>query len=128
MVAIPILIVNENNNFDTAFQIRPFLIMDDGYGILIIENPDYIGLKITTKKNKIKKVHEIENWKELGLKKKSYIRIEIPERIEEEQLIGKIATLPKKQFIEYYKLLLDIFNTNIIEKLIEKELEQVNNK
>ena len=102
--------------------------MDDGYGLLIIENPDYLGLKITTKKNKIKKVHEIQNWKQLGLKKKSYIRIEIPEKIEEEQLIGKIAKLPKQQFIEYYKLLLEIFNTSVIERIIQKELEQVNNK
>ena len=43
--------------------------------MLILENPDYLALKITTKKNKLNNVQEIKNWKELGLKQKSYIRI-----------------------------------------------------
>ena len=121
LAAIPVLLIKEENNFDTAFQIRPFLIVDEGKGMLVIENPDYLTLKITTKKNKIKTVKKIKNWKELGLKVKSYIRIEIPERIEEKQLIRKITELPKEQFIEYYKLMLEVFNIELINEIIEKD-------
>ena len=106
LVAMPILLVKDDNSFDTAFQIRPFLIVDEGKGMLVLENPDYLGLKITTKKNNVKHVEEIRNWKELGLKEKSYIRIEIPERIEQSQLIRKI---------------IEIFNIDIVNKLLEKE-------
>ena len=59
--------------------------------MLVTENPDYLGLKITTKNNRVKQTYEIKNWKELGLKNRSYIRIEIPQRIEQNQLIGKIT-------------------------------------
>ena len=117
LAAIPVLLLKGENNFDTAFQIRPFLIVDEGKGILVLENSDYLALKITTKKNRIKTVKAIENWKELGLKEKSYIRIEIPERIEEKQLIRKIATLPREQFINYYKLMLGIFNLDLINEV-----------
>ena len=103
-MAIPVLFVKEENNFDTGFQIRPFLIVDEGKGMLILENPDYLALKITTKNNKINNVEEITNWKQLGLKNKSYIRIEIPERIEQIQLIGKVGEMPKEQFVRYYIL------------------------
>ena len=93
--------------------------MDEGKGILIVENPDYLALKITTKKNKINNVREIPNWKELGLKQKSYIRIEIPERIEKSQLIGKITELPKEQFLTYYKEMLEIFNIELIQEMLK---------
>ncbi len=118
LVAMPILIVKDND-YDTAFQIRPFLIVDEGKGILVLENPDYLALKLTTKKNKINDFEEIKNWKELGLKEKSYIRIEIPERIEKEQLIRKITELPHNQFIKYYKQMINIFNINSIYKILE---------
>lgn len=126
LVAIPILFVKEENNFDTGFQIRPYLIVDEGKGMLIMENPDYLGLKITTKNNKINRVEEIKNWKEIGLKEKSYIRIEIPQKIEQNQLIGKIAELPRKQFLEYYKLMLEMFNIDIINKIMKTEKETSN--
>lgn len=128
LVAIPVLYAKGNNDFDTGFQIRPFLIVDEGKGMLVLENKDYLALKITTKKNKLKNVEEISNWKELGLKEKSYIRIEIPQRIEPSQLIGKIAEIPKEQFIKYYKLMIDIFNIDIIEKMMNTEKELVSNK
>lgn len=126
LVAIPILFVKEENNFDTGFQIRPYLIVDEGKGMLIMENPDYLGLKITTKNNKTNRVEEIKNWKEIGLKEKSYIRIEIPQKIEQNQLIGKIAELPRKQFLEYYKLMLEMFNIDIINKIMKTEKETSN--
>ena len=116
-----ILFVKGKNDFDTGFQIRPYLIIDEGMGMLILENPDYLALKITTKSNKVKNVEEIKNWKKIGLKEKSYIRIEIPQRIEQNQLIGKIAELPKEQFLIYYKKMIKIFNIDIINEIIEKE-------
>lgn len=86
---------------------------------------DYLCSKITTKKNKLNKAKEIKNWKELGLKKKSFVRIEIPERIEKEQFISKLTEMPYKQFIEFYKEILKIFNIEIIQQLIETEKETV---
>ena len=121
LVVIPVLRIKDENDYDTTFQIRPFLIVDEGKGMLVMENPDYLALKITTKKNKINNVQEIKNWKEIGLKQKSYIRIEIPERIEQGQLIGKVAELPKEQFLKYYKLMLEIFNVDVASEIIEKE-------
>ena len=50
--------------------------------MLVVENPDYLGMKITTKSNRVNKVEEIKNWKEIGLKSKSYIRIEMSQKIE----------------------------------------------
>ena len=121
LVAMPVLFVKGENNFDTGFQIRPYLIVDEGKGMLVLENPDYLALKITTKRNNIKNLVEIKNWKEVGLKEKSYIRIEIPQRIEQNQLIGKIAELPREQFLNYYKEMIKIFNIDIINEIIEKE-------
>lgn len=127
LVAIPILYAKGNNDFDTGFQIRPFLIVDEGKGMLVLENKDYLALKITTKKNKLKNVEEIKNWKELGLKEKSYIRIEIPQRIESTQLIGKITEIPKEQFLDYYKAMIAIFNVDVIEKMMSTEKELIGN-
>ena len=122
LVAISVLIVKEEGSFDTGFQIRPFLIVDEGKGMLILENSDYLALKITTKKNNISNAVEIKNWKKLGLKEKSYVRIEIPERIESYQLIRKITALPKEQFLEYYKLMLKIFNVDIFKIIADDSI------
>ena len=121
LVAMPILLVKGKNNYDTAFQIRLFLIVDEGKGMLVIENSDYLALKVTTKRNNVSNIQEIENWQELGLKQKSYIRIEIPQRIEENQLIGKITKVPKEQFYKYYKSMLELFNISLANKMLEKE-------
>lgn len=128
LVAIPVLFAKGNNDFDTGVQIRPFLIVDEGKGMLVLENKDYLALKITTKHNKIKNVEEIKNWKELGLKSKSFIRIEIPQRIETSQLIAKITEIPKEQFFNYYKAMINIFNIDIIEKMMSTEKELIGNK
>ena len=128
LVAMPILFVKGENNFDTGFQIRPFLIVGEGKGMLVLENNDYLALKITTKKNKVKNVEEIRNWKEIGLKEKSYIRIEIPQRIEGEQLIEKVSELSQEQFVDYYKNMLKIFNLDIISEVLDMEREEVANK
>lgn len=125
LVAIPLLVKKENNSFDTTFQIRPFLMIDEGKGVLVEENPDCLGVKITTKRNKLNKTKEIKNWKELGLKEKSFVRIEIPERIEKSQLIAFVTKMPHDQFIEFYKEILNVFNIKVIQQLIESEKEPV---
>lgn len=122
LVAMPLLIHNENGSFDTAFQIRPFLIVDEGKGVMVEENPDYLASKITTQENKITKLKCIDNWEELGLKQKSFVRIEIPERIERAQLISKISAMPNEQFIEFYKKIIELFNLDIMESIIKGEL------
>lgn len=119
---MPVLFIREENNFDTGFQIRPFLIVGEGKGMLVLENPDYLALKITTKNNKVKDVKEIKNRKQLGLKQKSYVRIEISQRIEQNQLIGKIAELPKEQFLVYYKSMLELFNLDVMNEIVEQEM------
>ncbi len=125
LVAIPLLTVKEDGTFDTAFQIRPFLIVDEGKGVLVEENNDYLASKITTKTNNVVKVKEIENWEELGLSQKSYVRIEIPERIEAEQLIRKLAKVPNEQFLDLFREILTIFNTNAIDAILEGNLQKV---
>ena len=125
LVAIPLLVKNDDNTFDTTFQIRPFLMIDEGKGVLVEENPDYLGVKITTKKNRLNKAKEIENWKELGLKEKSFVRIEIPERIEKQQLIAYVTKMPKEQFRVFYREILNIFNIELIKELLENEKETV---
>lgn len=128
LVAMPILFVKGNDNYDTGFQIRPFLIVDEGKGMLIIENSDYLALKITTKDNKVKDVVLIDNWKELGLKSKSYIRIEIPQRIEKNQLIGKVSEMPIDQFLKYYKAMIGIFNVDVMDKILKYKENYAINK
>lgn len=53
------------------------------------------------------------------------IRIEIPQRIEESHLIGKITELPKEQFWRYYKSMIEIFNVNIINEMMKLEKEAI---
>ena len=60
------------------------------------------------------------------MKSKSYIRIEIPQKIEQNQLIGKITVLPRDQFLKYYRLMLEIFNMDVIEEIMRKEKETSN--
>lgn len=98
------------------------MIIDDGRGFLIEENSNYIGLKLTSRKSNFFNVNrkEIKNWKKLGLKKKSYIRIELPLKIENQQLISKISTLTQEELNIYLKVFAKYFNLDILEKLVKK--------
>ena len=54
---------------------------------------------------------------------KSYIRIEMPIKIEEQQFDRKISTLPEKQmYSEVYKIL----NIDALKKIAEKYKKEVN--
>lgn len=102
---------------------RPCLIVDDGRGFLIEENSNYSALKLTTRKTILKSVNrkEIKNWEKLGLKKKSYVRIELPLKIEPEQLVNKITEIPKEEMREYLKDFVSIFNVEILSELSREE-------
>lgn len=122
---IPRLYFDEKtNNMSVSIEKRPCLIVDDGRGFLIEENSNYSGLKITTRYSNIKSVNrvKIENWKQLGLKKKSYVRIELPHKIEDQQLISKIGTLSSEEIALYLKELACFFNTDVLNKLSSNQL------
>lgn len=118
---IPKLIVNDDESIQVILEKRPCLIVDDGRGFLIEENSNYSGLKLTTRNTLIKKVNrkEIKNWKELGLKHKSYVRIELPLKIESQQLVNKICELKDEELKEYLKELAKYFNIGMLEKISE---------
>ena len=120
LVLIPRIVYDENDDsISVRLEKRPCLIIDDGRGFIIEENTDYSALKLTTRDNNIDNVHrkEIINWKELGLKKKSYVRIELPLKIEPEQLVFKITEMSNNDMATYLKDLANYFNVDVLEKL-----------
>ena len=100
---------------------RPCLIIDDGRGFLIEENSNYSSLKLTTRRNKIRKVNrkEIKNWKEIGLKNKSYVRIELPLKIEPSQLESKITKISDNDLKIYLKELAKYINIDMSIKILD---------
>ena len=119
LVIMPIIYVeNEEVSFKT--QKRPVLILDDGRGFIVEEdNKNYHVFKLTSQNDSYKRIL-IKNWRELGLKTKSYIRIEMPIKIEESQFVFKITELPLKQMIEYYQELYKLVNISMLEKLANR--------
>ena len=120
LVLIPRIIYdNKDDSIDVKLEKRPCLIIDDGRGFIIEENSNYGALKLTTRDNNLKKVRrkEITNWKELGLKKKSFVRIELPLKIESEQLVFKITEMSYDDMLTYLKDLANYFNINMLGKL-----------
>lgn len=57
---------------------------------------------------------------------KSYIRIEMPIKIEEQQFDRKIFTLPEKQLLEIYSEVYKILNIDALKKMAEKYKKEVN--
>ena len=120
LVLIPRIIYDDNDeSIDVKLERRPCLIIDDGRGFIIEENFNYGALKLTTRESNIKYVRrkEIINWKELGLRKKSFVRIELPLKIEAEQLVYKITEMSHDDMLIYLKDLANYFNINMLEKL-----------
>lgn len=56
---------------------------------------------------------------------RSYIRIEMPIKIEEQQFDRKISTLPEKQLLEMYSEVYKILNIDALKKMAEKYKEEV---
>lgn len=120
LVTIPILEIEEDNDINVKLQRRPCLILDDGRGLVVEEdNKNYHVLKLTTQFDRYKRM-VIENWRQLGLAKKSYIRIEMPIKIEQTQLERKITKLPDKQLLSVYSEVYKIINIKALKKLAEK--------
>lgn len=84
---------------------------------MIEDTSNYHGLKLTTKKRNNKKRREIKNWESKGLKKKSYIRIEMPIKIEQQQLIKKISELETDELIDIYISVYSLLNIEALEKI-----------
>ena len=128
VVAIPIIYYDENNDINVKIQKRPVLILDDGRGLIVeADKRNYHVFKLTTQKDPYKRIL-IKNWKELGLKYKSYVRIEMPIKIEEPQFVSKISEMPADQLLEFYQELYKIINIKTLEKLSKKEPIDVGNK
>lgn len=126
IITIPILNYDNDGTINVNLQKRPALILDDGRGLLVEEDKrNYHILKLTTQNDPYKR-KEIKNWKEIGLKKKSYIRIEMPIKIEELQLEKKIATLPGDQLLEMYCEVYNIINFKALEKMVKKYKQELN--
>lgn len=102
------------------------MILDDGRGLIVEEDRrNYHVLKLTTQNDPYKR-KLIKNWKELGLKHKSYIRIEIPIKIEEQQFERKISSIPNHQLLEMYNEIYSILNIDALEKMVKKYKEEQN--
>ncbi len=120
LVLIPRIVYDNNDeSISVKLEKRPCLIIDDGRGFIIEENSNYSALKLTTRESDLIHVHRVEiaNWKEIGLKKKSYVRIELPLKIESEQLMFKITEISKEDIKIYLKKLANYFNIDVLEKL-----------
>ncbi len=102
---IPILEFDKMGRISYKAQTRPCLIVDDGRGFIVNDDTrNYHILKTIT------------NWKEIGLKKKSYTRIELPIKLEKKQLIKKIAIIPIEELIDIYSDIFNIINTKCLEQ------------
>ena len=124
IVTIPILITNNEDTINVSLQKRPVLILDDGRGLVVEEdNRNLHVLKLTTQDDPYKRIL-IDNWKEIGLKYKSYIRIEMPIKLEKNQFICKIADLPEEQLLKMYHEIYKILNINALEKMSKKYEEE----
>ena len=98
--------------------------MDDGRGLIVEQDKrNYHSLKLTTQNDPYKR-KPIKNWRQLGLKRKSYIRIEMPIKLEEEQLDRKIAELSSNDLVEMYSEIYSILNIQALEKMANKYKEE----
>lgn len=111
---IPKIETYNNKISNVILERRPCLIIDDGCGFIIEKNSDYLGMKITTQDKKNKK--EIRNWYDAGLKQKSFVRIEMPIKIEKNQLVKKIGKLNKYDTYIYINELMNFMNNDIKNK------------
>lgn len=111
---IPKIETRNNKISNVILERRPCLIIDDGHGFIIEKNNDYLGMKITAQDKKNKK--EIRNWYEAGLKQKSFVRIEMPIKIEKNQLVKKIGKLSRCDTYVYINELMSFMNDDIKRK------------
>ena len=119
IVAIPVIYYDENSDITVQIQRRPVLVLDDGRGLIVEEDKrNFHVFKLTTQDDPYKRI-PIKNWKQLGLKYKSYVRIEMPIKIEAQQFQNKITEIPPEELLEYYKELYNILNIAALEKMVK---------
>ena len=95
---------------------RPILIVDDTKEHLIHgDKRNYYGLKITSQNDSYQRV-KLPNAKVLGLTKESYLRLEIPLKIEKEQFLYKIGSMSPKEVTKYISYILKIIDKNTLSK------------
>ena len=101
---IPVLIVGEEVFFKTMK--RPVLIIDDTHeNFMKNDTKNYYGLKITSQKDSYQRI-KIENLTNTGLYKESFIRIELPIKIEQEQFLYRIGIYDKEKVEKIKKKIL----------------------
>lgn len=121
LVTYPEMYYDENQVLSVKVQTRPFLVLDDGRGLVVENSSDYHAFKLTSQsKNNNHRRKEIKNWREKGLLKKSYVRIEIPLKIEEQQFVRKITQLDAEELVDMYKELYSLLNINALKKISEQ--------
>lgn len=121
IVAIPIIYYDKNSDITVQIQKRPVLVLDDGRGLIVEEDKkNFHVFKLTTQNDPYKR-KLIKNWRQIGLKYKSYVRIEMPIKIEEQQFISKITEITAEELLEYYKELYNILNIKALEKIVKQE-------
>ena len=120
LITIPVLTYDKYNNININLQKRPCLIVDDGRGLIVEQDKrNYHVLKLTTQYDRYKR-KLLKNWKKYGLIKKSYIRIEMPIKIENQQLVTKITSISKQELLEMYNEIYKIINIHALEKISKK--------
>lgn len=126
LATYPEIYYEEDMILNVRIQTRPFLVLDDGRGLLVEEdNSNYHAFKLTTKYKNDKRRKLINNWKEKGLKKKSYVRIEMPLKLEYQQFQKKICSLTDEELIDMYRALYSLLNITALEKIAKSEKETV---
>lgn len=120
LVTYPEMYYDENDILSVRIQTRPFLVLDDGRGLIVENSTDYHGFKLTSQRGKPNRRKEIKNWREKGLLKKSYVRIEIPLKIEQQQFVKKIAQFDEQELIDMYKELYSLLNIDALRKISEQ--------
>ena len=100
---MPVLVKSSNKYlYETVF--RPILIVDDRHEHLIRKDSrNYYGLKITSQSDSYQRIR-LSNYLSLGLKKVSYLRIEMPLKIEYNQFVYKIGEMDIKDVTKYLKM------------------------
>lgn len=89
---IPVLVSNEGKVFFETIA-RPVLIIDDTHEHFIKHDfKNYYVLKITSQKDTYQRI-KIFDYEKYGLQKESFVRLEIPLKVEKCQLLYKIGNL-----------------------------------
>ncbi len=97
---VPVLVSNQEDIFFETMT-RPVLIVDDTHEHFIKHDfKNYYALKITSQKDTYQRI-KISDYKQCGLQKESFVRLEIPLKVERCQLLYKIGDLGVERTTRY---------------------------